>query len=572
MNLVKTANIGKIRWQFYSKYESGLRPILEEIVEAEGASGSNGAFLSGEYAALKQKRKLSENPRFRLMADHPYGLSIYSIKASNPGLPAELWIKVSRPASFMEQARVRGKRTALEREWYMARKHEGMNIPVPLYLAFGRRYRKGLVMEEFLVQESLGLYQTFDRYYRYTFRPALPEPNVGKKRGLICELASLLRNMHDQGIMRTGIQPGQVLVASREEGLGLILTGLEEADLRPRWKKRPDLAERVRAMAFLDASFANLFNSSYRLRLFREYFRPDHLDKKEFSDLVKNIVNLSERISRARIDDVRKKISRRENPYYFFNTGSYRVYLKWPVYENSLIEILPALSEIIRKRGGVSFRLIGEARPVEAKVIACHPDRTRRNGWNSGAYHGMLMSGFLEERHLPQMETIAAAAKRSMIGGASRGGYIIIRKPDSDCLSLAEDLARKVADEFSGIAWDREYLVRLAKFLSRMHEMNMVYSPASGTDIWIRRSETKGREYLFGNQHNLWLRKRLSRREAAGHLAEFFTVLPISEADAGNVLKEYIRLSSRFRHDRDAFFSDFAEQSSKKEKSMGVYS
>jgi hypothetical protein len=566
MSEILVYKIGDVRWYLYPEYAEGLEPILKEIVEAEG---------------------LEKSARFRLVQEHPDGLSLHAVKASHPGLPVELWIKLARPRSIIDQLRLQRGASLLQREWEMSQVYQSRGLPIARYLALGKRFHNRRLFQEYLIQESLGIYQSFDQYYRYTFRPVLqslrpfPEAGVEKKRGLIKELALLIRMMHEQGICRPGLGPSQILVASREQGVGLILTEPEKTRMSSRGRPSrafggapsraldPALSERVEALARLDANFSNLFNLSYRFRLFQEYFRPDKLDPDIFHGLVRAIITRSEELSQLRWREAERKIARREEPYYWFRTKEHRVFIKGPVYENSLIEVIHKLPEVVKKRESIHIKLIGSVRPHEAQVLFCPARPPAKNGWKSRAHQGMIMAAFLHERHLPHIEALAAVEARSRIRARRDPGYLIMQKPETGCLNLAEHLARRVADEFSGLLWDRTDLISLAHFLRRMHEMNMVYSPASGTDLWVRWSETKGREFLFSNPHHLQLRKPLSRQDAARHLAEFFSVLPISEADESMVLKEYLRFSRRFRDQRQAFLADFAKSSHRPGTSSG---
>jgi|GEM_PF-2928544 len=564
MSEILVCQIGDIRWCLYPEYMEGLDPILKEIMGVGGFGGFKG------HGGIEE--------RFRLVREHPDGLSLHAVKASHPGLPGELWIKVSRPRSFLDQVLTQSRGSTLHREWDLAAAHKSRGLPIPAYLALGKRFRKRGLVEEFLIYESLGFYQSFDQYYRYTFRPVIqsprpfPEAGVEKKRGLIKELALLVRKMHDQGIRRPGLSPSGILVASRDQGMGLILTEPEKAVVSPGGRGAPAFPERVEALAHLDANFSTLFNLSYRFRLFQEYFRPDKIDPDIFHGLVREIITRSEELSQLRLREAKRKIARREEPYYWFRTRAHRVFIKGLVYENSLIEAIPGLPEVVRKRESVYIKIIGEARPHEAQVLLCPARPLMKNGWKSKARQGMTMAAFLHERRLPHIEALAAVEARSRIRAPRDACYLIMQKPGPGCLNLAEHLGRKVADEFSGLPWDRADLISLAHFLRRMHEMNLVYSPASGTDLWVQWSETKGKEFLFSNPHHLWLKSPLSRQEAARHLAELFSVLPISEADESMVLTEYLRFSRRFRDQRQAFIADFAKSSHGPGTSSGVQS
>ncbi len=540
MSDIITRSFRDVRWYVYPEFADGLEPILEEIAGTESFEGS---------------------VRFRLVTEYPEGLSLFVLKAGHPVLPGELWIKIYEPRSLRDYISVNMGKSLLEREWKMSIEHKKRNLPIPTYLAMGKKFRNRRQATQYLILESLGLYQSFDQYYRYTFRPAFPEAGVEKKRALIKVLASIARRMHDAGVFRPGLKPSQIVIASRESGLAPVLTGPEQAVINPPPRQGTPMTRRIEALALLDSNFAGLFNLSYRLRFFKDYFRPDNLDSNTFQGLVRAIMTSSEELALKAWDSVERDVIRRRGSYYWFKTGSYRIFVSGLVYQNSLVELVDSLPEIMEKRETVNIKMIGEAKPVQGRVFVCPAGREGRDGRKSGALHGFTMAAFLKERNLLHLDALAAIESRSLFGADRGKGYIILQQPSPGCLNIAESLARKVADEFSGIPWDRTDLINLAHFLRRMHEMSLVYSPCSGTDLWVCLREAVGREFLFSNPHNLILRRPLSRQEAARHLAEFFAVLPVSEADSTMILEEYLRFSRRFSGQRKAFMADYAKYS-----------
>jgi hypothetical protein len=558
MSEIIISQIGDVRWHLFPEYSEGLGPIFEEMNESESP------------VELDDKKELQRGTRFRLIREDTDGRRLYGVKANHPGLPGELWIKIYKPRNLKDYIQLNRGASLLDREWKMSLEHKNRSLPIPQYLAMGRRLRNNRVVEIYLIHESLSRYQTFDQYYRYTFKPAFPEPDVGKKRMLIKELASIARKMHNEGVYRPGLLPSQIVLASRDYGMAALLTNPEQAEIILYEAEGPSLSRRIEALALLDSNFGNLFNQSYRLRFYREYFQPDNLDRAAFKRAVSKIMARSEDLNQSRLSSVTKNITRRREPYYWFRAGKYRVFINGPVYENSLVDLVDSLQEIIEKKKTARIKIVGDQRPVETILIQCLSRLHEGNGSKGGALHGLTMAAFLKERGLPHLEALAAVQARSRLRSFKDKGYLILRKPQASCLSLAEHLARKLADEFSGLQWDRADLVSLAHFMRRMHEMNMIYSPASGTDIWVRSSENRGKGFMFANPQNLSLKKDLSWRDMARHLAEFFFVLPISEADKLTVLQEYIRFFSLVRGRREGFLAEFTEISQRLGKSEGA--
>lgn len=529
--------VGGVEWWIRPEFSSALEPVLMDL-------------------ALPV-----DNPRHTVFKNHPGGTAIFTFKPNRPDLPAELFVKIYRyPGWIQRLGRWLGFSPGLQ-EWNMAQAHVERGLPVALHLARGVRRRYGLVVEDLILQESLANYHAFDEYFRTTFRPELPGVSPEHKRQVLGELADLIRQHHDRGIIRPRLQLRNIMAGRKAGGgVAMIFVDLAQSRLRPAHRRSPvSWRERLESLAYLNESFTPLFSRGYRLRFFRYYFQPERLSSRQMVERVEKIVYRSEQLGRQRMALARRKVFRREPPYYWFGAGEHRVFLLDSLYENELIEVLEGLPRQPGERAWLRLKLLGERRPLEVQVLACGPaaDLARRGQSPAGA--AFCLAAGLRARQLPHQAVVAAVESRSRRG--SRLSWLLSERLVSPgTVNLAEYLARKVADEFSGLPWDRTVLPRLARFILWLQDMNLFHVQATGENIWIRRTAGGAHEFLIGDLHLLRYSSRLSLTMAASYLADLFAVLPISESDGWMVVEEYLRFSRRFRQRREEFRERFRER------------
>ena len=527
--------MGGVEWRIRPEYVQALEPILVDL-------------------ALPV-----DNPRHTVFKDLPGGTAIFTFKPNRPDLPSELFVKIYRyPGLRARLARRLGGSPAL-RKWKMAKAHEARGLPVALHLARGERRRAGLVIEDLVLQESPANYHSFDEYFRTTFRPELPGVLFEHKRQVIRDLARLIRRMHESGIVRPELEPRNIMAARQPGGgVSMIFVDLVQARLRA-GRGSLSFSERLESLAHFNETFAPFLNRGYRMRFFREYLEPEKLAPDQFSGRLEQILARSEQVGRRHMRLARREVRERRPPYYWFRAGDYRVFLAESIYQNDLIQIFDQLPRAAAERSSLRLKLVGEPKPLEVQVIACPPAPDLSRRLISPAASAFLLSAGLRARRVPHRPVLAAIEARHLPW--AKPGWLLLLRPDSpSTVNLAEYLARKVADEFSGLPWDRTVLLRLARFLIWLQDMNLVHTRATGENIWIQRTPSGTHDFLVGDLHLLRDSVRLSRTAAVQYLVDLFAALPISESDGWIVVEEYLRFSRRFRAQREQFRSQFRQR------------
>lgn len=521
--------VGRVWWELVPEMEEVLYPLLEEI---------------GRPASGHEWKIFQEDPR---------GNTILTIKTNRPGLPAELIVKVFKRKGIRRLLGAGKRSSNALREWNMAVEHVRRGLPVAARLARGVKRSGPLVTEEYIVQESLTSYESFDEFFRTTFRPELPGAIPHDKRRVIRELSSLVRRMHDRGVSRRRIEPHNIMAAPRSGGgVNFVFRDLALSSLRKAGKGFP-VNDRILELARFDKSFSPLLSQSYRLRFYREYFSVDDLPPARFHQMVKNIMALSITLASGEEPEVMSAVWRREPPYFWFKSGPTRVYMRKPLYQNSLLEAVEKI-EGAGDRSRVRIRLVGKTSPLELLAVKISPNQLLPRGVASAAQWAFLSSAIMEHHGISHFRVMASVEKYN-----SRGGWALLTAPGKGEYNLAEYLARKVADDFSGLSWDRKFLIRLARYYLGLCDAGWHFPRPGGDDIWVRLTEEGTHEIRIFNLHNL---RRLGRDGGGQELKSLFDlwcVLPISQADGLMLAEEYIRFCGRLSGEKKRWVRKFME-------------
>lgn len=516
---------GKVNWEVRAGIEDLLGPLLQNLGEQESEAAE-----SGRITAHKGKR-------------------LFMVKTGQPGLPGELMVQTYRARGLSRLLSGLKKSTRTSREWRMAMEHERRGLPVAPHLARGVRWRGLILEEEFLIQESLTGFEAFDEFFRTTFRPELPGVGPADKRRLIQNLAELIRRMHDQGISRPGLAPKNILATSRAgSGARFVFTDLALSSL-PHGGRPLTREERIRELAHFHESFSPLFSQSYRLRFYREYFSGEGLSPSEFQAEVREIVDLSGDLAKKEEGRIIQAVFRRKSPYFWFDTAEHRVFLIQPLYQNSLLEVMaklkvgesPGLMRVKRVKGGA---------PLELDVVQLG----REDLADKAARWGFLLSAIMTHHGIQHFRVWAAVENHQ-----DRAGWLFCAMPGRGEYNLAEYLARRVAEEFSGLSWDRKFLIRVARFILRLHDLGWHFPRPAGDDLWVRFTDAGTHEILLGNLHRLEPITSPDPEIYLKNLIDLWRVLPISQSDGLMLADEYLKLSRQFYEDRAAWRKLFRE-------------
>jgi len=513
--------VGETRWEIVPELAGAVFPLLEQLEAPVGA---------------QDRRVFREDE----------AVTIFTIKTNRPGLAGELLVKVirRRGLDFFRRSRSLA-------EWKMTVEHARRGLPAAGNVARGVRRRGFLHVEEYLIKESPTSYEHFDEFYRAAFRPELPGVRPQDKRRAIRELATLIRRMHDRGVSRPQIEPANIMAAPRSGGgVKLVFTDLDQAVLR-KSRKGFSIEERVLELARFHKSFSPLFSQGYRIRFYRNYFASDDLPDREFRGLVKRIVDLSGQLARAEEPAVIRSIEKREPPFFWFRWRGRKVYMTRYLYQNSLMEAVEKAEEI-EGRTRVRVRAASDRTPVELIAEKCGAANDLPARAGSAARWGFYASAVLSHHGISHFPAMAAVHQ-------SGDGLIFMSMPGKGDYNLAEYLARRVAEEFSGLPWDRKFLIRVARFMLALHEAGWHFPRPVGDDLLVRYTDEGTHEIRVFNLHKL---RRIIPGEGYSmmrNLFDLWCVLPISQADGLMLAEEYLRFCRHLAKDRAKWLNRFME-------------
>jgi len=517
--------LGEVRWELLPGMEENLLYLLEELARARGG----------------------DSPRSHRFERR--GERIIKVKTNRPSLPAELFIKVSSPQGIRQLWEGKFHLGSAGRQWRMAFEHRKRGLPVPNHLAWGLKRHRGRTLEQYLIEESLAGFEPLDEFLSATFLPDLPGSRPEDKRHLIQELARLIRTMHDRGVVRTQFEPMNIMAAPRSGGgVKFVFVDLDRSRLRP--PRRLKDRERTRELARFHKNFARLFSQSYRIRLYREYFAPDRLSREEFRERVKKIVLLAGRLAQEEEKKVVRAVARREPPFFWFEGAGRRVFLRKPLYQNAVIELADKLSAG-EKIARVRVKRTGGEPPLELLVTTAGPAGRRER--EPAGERGFVMSALLEHHGLPHFRVMAA------MDAPGQGSWLLTTAPGRGDYNLAEYLARKVAEDFSGLSWDRKFLVRTARFILALHELGFYFPDPAGDDIWVRTTDLPTLEFRLLNLHKLRRLRSGRPEDRLQNLFDWWRVLPISQSDGMMLAEEYLRFCPRLAPQRKVWLKKYLE-------------
>lgn len=528
--------MGEVWWELSPRMKDEFLPLLEQI----------GKPPPGWFHGPGEGREK------RILRHDPGGPVTFTMKSNRPGLATELFVKRYKVWGLQKFWGSGVFESAVGRQWRMAEEHGRRGLPIAGHLARGKRRRWMLGVEEYLVQESLTSYEPFEEFFRTTFLPELPGVLPRDKRRVIQQLSGLIRKMHDNGISRPRIEPGNIMAAARSGGgVNLVFVDLAKSCL-PKDGKAFCIEERVLELARFHKSFSPLFSQGYRLRFYRNYFFKDDLQRPEFQELVKRIVTYSVDLSRRDEPDIKRRVMKRKDPFFWFQAGPRRVFMRKPLYQNSILEMLDKIDGT-KDRGKIRIKGVGT--PVrELLVIKAIPGHDLPRKESSAARWAFIASAIMDHHGVSHYRVMAAIERNK-----DRNGHILALMPGKGEYSLAEYLARRVADEFSGISWDRRFLVRVARFILVLHELEWHFPKPAGDDIWVRHTEADTHDLKIFNLMGLRKMRPENPERQLKNLFELAAVLPISPADATMLAQEYIRFSRTLADNQKGWLKRFRE-------------
>jgi UDP-glucose:(heptosyl)LPS alpha-1,3-glucosyltransferase len=180
------------------------------------------------------------------------------------------------------------------KEWLSALRLMALGIPTLEPVAWGERVRRlGLDQESFFMSTEIDGAERLESFLPKRYRPPLTEPEIGEKRALIRQLASLAAGLHEARVHHRDLYLGHIFI--REDpprGFQLFLIDLHRVEQRPRLSWR----WRIKDLAALNFTAEGMpLTRMDRLRFYKQYRRTARLDGREKA-VIRAILRKAEQI------------------------------------------------------------------------------------------------------------------------------------------------------------------------------------------------------------------------------------------------------------------------------------
>jgi len=246
--------------------------------------------------------------------------AIWKMELGEAGV-GEAFVKhYSRP-TFIKQLKHVFRNSRTRQEWKMGVRLDGMGLPVARHLAMAERRVGRLLMEDYLIEESLSGYENFDDWFKDEWEDVTSGPEVVKRRKAVEGLADLIRFMHDKGVLQRDFKPDSVMVGPDGE---LKLVDLERALVKIGGLGLSRGA-RVANLAKTDQTFGFIGTMTDRIRFLKRYFKDEKLSPKKLRRLMIDISRGAEVEWRKRAREVRIWANTENESYEQYRVGHYRV-------------------------------------------------------------------------------------------------------------------------------------------------------------------------------------------------------------------------------------------------------
>jgi hypothetical protein len=240
-------------------------------------------------------------------------------------------------------------------------------------------------------------------------------------------------------------------------------------------------------------------------------------------------------------------------PFFWFKSGQNIIYLRKPLYQNSLLSSLDKI-EGAKDRTRIRIKCVRDTSMVEVFVMKCRYEKNLPASAKGPAHWAFLVSAIMEHHGISHYGVMAAVENKN-----KEKGMVLSKLPGRGEYNLAEYLARKVADEFSGNIWDRKFLIRVARFIKSIHDLGWYFPNPSGDDIWVRYTDEGTHELRLSNLSSMRRFSHGDNEIRIKNLFEIWKVLPISQADGQVLSEEYLRFSRRLIPESESWAEKFSQ-------------
>lgn len=401
--------------------------------------------------------------------------------------------------------------------------------------------RRGLrIYREALVFDSLSHFQSLGSFIKNLFdRNTQTNPRSEK----IAILNKLVDSFHR--IYRNHITPEMDLC------LDELLCKLEPVQLKIVFRNpelikecKPEEDGLINFLVWIFLSTRQYLPKTYLMRFLRGFLSREGLTEQKIIQTIQDIFSRSETILYQRIKEVEKNFWQNKTRFFWFETKGAKVFIHRSIHQNQVLDLMPSLGLLSRRRERLRLKQIGSKELVECELTSV-PKRKKNAHPVSSAFIFCI-----------RLDLENLAHQLPLVGVESEAGNFIIYKPLSGfAMGLNEYLARVLADELSGRSWDKRFLLRLANLLFNLHRRGLVYQAPRGDEIWVEELPGGRMNFYLTHLERLYAVEDLSEESARENLSEIFSSLPLSAPDSLIILEQYMRLKMKFKNSRTSSYS-----------------
>jgi len=457
--------------------------------------------------------------------------SWFETKVAHPRLPALVWIRL-RDYTELSSFNFIWRSSRLEKSFQVMSQLSPQNSALARPYAYGRRRKGWRIEREAVVFEPLTHFQPLSRFLRENFDWRRSRNSREDKKELIAKLTFSLREIFLKKILPGPDSRIDDLLCRLEQDLRIVFRLPEQIQLPDR---KPESL--VSFLAWLYLELRPCLPKTYLLRFLRDFLQTEGLNQKQISSKIQEIFISADQILDRKIKKMKQDFWRKKLSFFWFEIKGARIFVHYSLDQNQVLELIPSLALLSRKREKVRVKPIGEKEPIACDLTAI----PGRRGPDHPVSRAFLFSLRLELENIPHQAPLVGVE-------SSRGDFLISLPLSSTSMGLNEYLARLLADELSGRSGrDRKFLLRLAHLLLTLHERGLVYEQPQGDEIWVEELPEGRMNFYLAHLERLRAVGQLEAEFAGKNLFEIFSSLPLSEPDSLVILEEYLRHTRKFQ-------------------------
>jgi len=415
------------------------------------------------------------------------------------------------------------------KEFLIASKLEGKDLPIPQPLGWMERVRKGWVRESDYLSEAIGVGVSF-----------IEEVAKSKEPRSIVELAMTVKKCQEAGLFHRDLHGGNFLW----DGDSLFLTDLHRSkivkslSLKQKLWNFSHLFHSLRSMwgeeeqlRFLDQYFEGRFDGSQKREMLRQKIHPvmDRLQQRQWRSRTKRCLKESTEFTVQREKEIRY-FHRRDFPLDRLKRvieGHQALVRERP---SSLIKFSPEVTVSIMNDRGEGICLKQFRYPSFWARMKEHFRRSKGlKSWR--AANGMRVRG------LPSLKPLALAERKNWAG--LKESFLLM-----EALADDQEMDRYLLKGFEDLKKKRFFIKTFAHWLGGLHQMRLYHKDMKTCNILVsEREET----WIFRllDFEDILMDEKVNRKKLFRNLLQLNTSTPkvMTKVDRLRFFREYLRIN-----------------------------